>query len=333
MIAPEFFRTSGISLLQQEHAQQQEQAQNQELAWQQEEARNLQSGFPFFVRQGQHQEQLLNSSLVSLLGSAHRLHHQIPTVYSGSLRMNPSIAYSDRASLHGTTERLDMFHPLPLIQHPQQVTLPSRVSLPPFFHQSPQATTSIGLMPQPPIDNRALQSRPPTLVLSELSYLSAMGGQISYQQPTLSSGSLQAHPFRTSARVSSYNGTDADDFGHDRLPSRQYLPSDVMPDVGFNSEALAFGFDREARLTLHSGDSVPLELPVLLARPKDREKLSLHQILLRHQIEAFKATSDDVLTHTRGRNKVRWCLLLAATGVVPKAIYIKSPQSLLLFTR
>ena len=51
------------------------------------------------------------------------------------------------------------------------------------------------------------------------------------------------------------------------------------------------------------GDSIPLSLPVILARPEDNLKLSKHQVLLRHQIEAFKATEDDVSTHTRGRNK------------------------------
>jgi hypothetical protein len=46
-----------------------------------------------------------------------------------------------------------------------------------------------------------------------------------------------------------------------------------------------------------------LFLPTSLARGEDAEKLSPHQVLLRKQIEAFQATSDDVSTHTRGRNK------------------------------
>lgn len=49
----------------------------------------------------------------------------------------------------------------------------------------------------------------------------------------------------------------------------------------------------------------PKKLPAVLAVPEDGLKLSQHQILLRHQIEAFEATEEDVTTHTRGRNKVR----------------------------
>jgi hypothetical protein len=45
------------------------------------------------------------------------------------------------------------------------------------------------------------------------------------------------------------------------------------------------------------------QLPVVLARPDDNLKLSDHQVLLRHQIEAFQAGDDDISTHTRGRNK------------------------------
>ena len=50
-------------------------------------------------------------------------------------------------------------------------------------------------------------------------------------------------------------------------------------------------------------DGIPLDLPVILALPEDHLKLSSHQVLLRHQIEAFRATEEDVSTHTRGRNK------------------------------
>lgn len=45
------------------------------------------------------------------------------------------------------------------------------------------------------------------------------------------------------------------------------------------------------------------ELPAILARPSDKHMLSSHQVFLRHQIEAFQASADDVTTHTRGRNK------------------------------
>ena len=46
-----------------------------------------------------------------------------------------------------------------------------------------------------------------------------------------------------------------------------------------------------------------LSLPSLLSQPEDSMKLSDHQVLLRLQIEAFKATEVDASTHTRGRNK------------------------------
>jgi len=44
-------------------------------------------------------------------------------------------------------------------------------------------------------------------------------------------------------------------------------------------------------------------LPVILAIPQDDVRLSRYQVLLRHQIEAFKADLIDVSSHTRGRNK------------------------------
>lgn len=56
----------------------------------------------------------------------------------------------------------------------------------------------------------------------------------------------------------------------------------------------------------HHNDNIskfPTCLPVTLAVPEDNQKLSSHQVLLRNQIEAFKATDDDLTTHTRGRNK------------------------------
>jgi hypothetical protein len=50
--------------------------------------------------------------------------------------------------------------------------------------------------------------------------------------------------------------------------------------------------------------TIPKSLPVCLARSAvDEYKLSEHQNFLRQQIEAFQATQDDVMTHTRGRNK------------------------------
>jgi hypothetical protein len=49
----------------------------------------------------------------------------------------------------------------------------------------------------------------------------------------------------------------------------------------------------------------PFSLPQLLVRPiEDQCRLSEFQYLLRHQIEVFEATDDDVATHVRGRNKL-----------------------------
>jgi hypothetical protein len=49
--------------------------------------------------------------------------------------------------------------------------------------------------------------------------------------------------------------------------------------------------------------TIPLSHPVCLAQSDDEYKLSDHQYFLRQQIEAFPATEEDVMTHTRGRNK------------------------------
>jgi hypothetical protein len=69
----------------------------------------------------------------------------------------------------------------------------------------------------------------------------------------------------------------------------------------------------------HSNDDsvphaiIPLSLPISLARlAVDEYKLSEHQNFLRQQIEAFPATEEDVMTHTRGRNKP---ILLGQVGI------------------
>ena len=59
-------------------------------------------------------------------------------------------------------------------------------------------------------------------------------------------------------------------------------------------------------------DGFPVSLPVILARHEDALKLSSHQVLLRHQIEAFKAAEEDISTHTRGRNKP---IMLGQVGI------------------
>jgi len=47
----------------------------------------------------------------------------------------------------------------------------------------------------------------------------------------------------------------------------------------------------------------PIDLPAILALPEDNLRLSLHQVFLRQQIEAFRASKGDTLIHKRGRNK------------------------------
>jgi hypothetical protein len=77
----------------------------------------------------------------------------------------------------------------------------------------------------------------------------------------------------------------------------------TMPTTGFR-----FGEDVNQIGDLETGAletrELPLkELPAVIALPEDRLKLSVHQVFLRHQIEAFEASEEDVSTHTRGRNK------------------------------
>lgn len=97
----------------------------------------------------------------------------------------------------------------------------------------------------------------------------------------------------------------------------------VQPPLGFvaggfaqQRAALIEGLYKEHHLMHHGATVDPPQhpqhampsgavvvLPTILARPEDGLKLSPHQVLLRHQIEAFQAAADDVMTHTRGRNK------------------------------
>lgn len=86
--------------------------------------------------------------------------------------------------------------------------------------------------------------------------------------------------------------------GYPGYPMTALPPSSAPPALTL-SQTLARG----APTATLAPDGFPIALPVLLARPEDSEKLSSHQVLLRHQIEAFQATDEDVSTHTRGRNK------------------------------
>lgn len=60
---------------------------------------------------------------------------------------------------------------------------------------------------------------------------------------------------------------------------------------------------RESLTVEAIGPDVPPALPFVLFLQDDETKLSAYQILLRSQIEFFSATSDDLATHARGRNK------------------------------
>lgn len=90
-------------------------------------------------------------------------------------------------------------------------------------------------------------------------------------------------------------------------PSAGPQPSTAVPSLSL-SQALARG----AQMATLAPDGFPVSLPVILARPEDVLKLSSHQVLLRHQIEAFKASEEDVSTHTRGRNKA---IMMGQVGI------------------
>jgi hypothetical protein len=55
--------------------------------------------------------------------------------------------------------------------------------------------------------------------------------------------------------------------------------------------------------TTVAGDATAVCRPVLLYRPSDATKLSALQCWLRQQVQVFAATSEDISTHVRGRNK------------------------------
>ncbi len=59
----------------------------------------------------------------------------------------------------------------------------------------------------------------------------------------------------------------------------------------------------EGGIDLEASATAPFNLPRPLALLEDNEKLSLHQVFLRFHIEAFKASEEDISTHTRGRNR------------------------------
>jgi hypothetical protein len=69
-------------------------------------------------------------------------------------------------------------------------------------------------------------------------------------------------------------------------------------------EALAASFaQREFAARQSLGTGIPTNLPVSLSLPEDSQVLSELQVYIRQQIEVFRASEEDTLTHKRGRNK------------------------------
>lgn len=84
--------------------------------------------------------------------------------------------------------------------------------------------------------------------------------------------------------------------------AQRSLFSDLGSSLG-QSHFFAAGQPQTRNMPSQMQGGIARSLPAVLAQPEDSLKLSPHQVLLRHQIEAFKATEDDISTHTRGRNK------------------------------
>lgn len=76
--------------------------------------------------------------------------------------------------------------------------------------------------------------------------------------------------------------------------------ANFLPPANLNSINQNLGAAMGLTAGNHSQGS---SLPAMLAQPDDNLKLSSQQVFLRHQIEAFRACEDDIMTHTRGRNK------------------------------
>jgi hypothetical protein len=78
-------------------------------------------------------------------------------------------------------------------------------------------------------------------------------------------------------------------------------PSPSMTGSGSTTTTAPARPVQQPQMVIPLGVSTPL--PAALAQPDDNLKLSGQQVFLRNQIEAFRAREDDILTHTRGRNK------------------------------
>jgi hypothetical protein len=102
--------------------------------------------------------------------------------------------------------------------------------------------------------------------------------------------------------------------GSPDIPFREMYAGAGLPGIlppPMNNQNMIYAM-AQARGAMPPTAGVPTRLPCILAQPEDNLKLSEHQVQLRHQIEAFQATDDDVSTHTRGRNKP---IILGQVGI------------------
>jgi hypothetical protein len=85
------------------------------------------------------------------------------------------------------------------------------------------------------------------------------------------------------------------------LPPTSTLQSTLSSSSAFLPSGL-FPFQQDITFGDSNGLPAP-DLPVTIALSGDKAKLSEHQVLLRLNIEVFRATKADVSSYTRGRNK------------------------------
>ena len=117
--------------------------------------------------------------------------------------------------------------------------------------------------------------------------------------PALVRAAALSHPHRLPSFVLG-NQRDANGIAsiHQAREARQ--PSGMLSTARPSPGGL--GIDSKAFSSI-GPDGHPIDLPAILSLPEDHIKLSTHQVFLRHQIEAFRASVEDISTHTRGRNK------------------------------
>ena len=269
-------------------------------------------------------QQAINPSSLQALVSAHR--------QGGDHMLGPLASQRERAAIGGTNHLLDNF----IANDLQAAIRANEVANQGILHSaigqlSQSGSTGAGVQPQSlasvaavavASDHRialaaALAQR--SLALSTVPFIGthrdafadgALSQLLSQQlsqnlpgqfPPNLTHGLFLGHPSQWTAQLPSHNispwaGLPAG-LGTDLLLARQHgpTPGGVAAGLFPTSETQTYG--------QRDQDGVPLDLPVILALPEDHLKLSSHQVLLRHQIEAFRATDEDVSTHTRGRNK------------------------------